>query len=124
MSVQCNQYFCYGYMLDFNKARDALIKLYGEEGYEQNVADVYYDSAFEKEITEVYGCSMIMDGMNGKYIFFGHIYAKSENHQPLETTHIPELTERVKIITEHELNRIFGTDFGVKPEFIFLTHYR
>lgn len=123
MSVQCNQYFCYGYMLDYTAARDKLIELHGEDGYEE-LSDEYYDGAFKKEITKVHECSMIIDGMDGKYIFFGHIYAKSENHRPMETTRIPELTERVKIITEHELKRVFGTDFDIEPGFILLTHYR
>jgi hypothetical protein len=123
MSVQCNQYFCYGYMLDFDEVRQKLIEEYGEEGYEE-ICDQYHDNAFKKEIKEVHACSMIMDGMNGEYVFFGHIYSKSENGQPLNTFRIPELTITDKVITEHELRRMFGTDFDVKPDFILLTHYR
>ena len=76
MSVQRNQYFAYGYMLDFTEARDHLVDLLGEDGY-TGLSDKYHDSAFDDKIVEVHGCSMIEDGMNGKYTFFGKIYAKS-----------------------------------------------
>ena len=49
MSVQCNQYFCYGYMLDYTAARDKLIESLGEEGYEE-LSDDYYDGAFKKKV--------------------------------------------------------------------------
>lgn len=123
MSVQCNQYVCYGYMLDFKEARDILIEQLGEEGYEE-FADKYHDNAFKPEIVEVHGCSMIEDGMNGDYTFFGKIYAKSSNYEPLETMEIPEPTDRDRIITEHEFTRIFGTHFDAKPKLQIIAHYR
>lgn len=124
MSVQCNQYLGWGYMLDFTKAQDVLVSLNGEEGYEE-IADKYHDNAFKPDIVEVYGCSMIEDGMNGEYTFFGKIFAKSENDVPLSTTSMPEVTERDRIITEHEFKRMFGELFNSdKPQYYLITHYR
>lgn len=123
MSVQCNQYLAYGYKIDFGTAREQLIEIYGEDGYTA-LSDKYHDSAFDDKIVEVYGCSMIEDGMNGKYTFFGKIYAKSSNYEHLETTEINSaVPERDRIITEHEFQRIFGYTPG-EPKFYIITHYR
>lgn len=125
MSVQCNQYLAWGYMLDFKKAREVLIELNGgEEGYAE-LADKYSDNAFKPDIVEVYGCSMIEDGMAGEYTFFGKIFAKSENDVPLSTMSMPEVTERDRIITEHEFKRVFGEMFNSdNPQYYLITHYR
>lgn len=123
MSVQRNQYLVYGYMLDFKEARAILIATLGEETY-QEVSEQYSDNAFTPEIVEVHGCSMIEDGMGGDYTFFGKIYAKSENYEVLETTTFPEVSERDRIITEHEFERLFGKDRGYEPTTYLITHYR
>ena len=123
MSVQCNQYVAYGYMLNFKDARSHLVESLGEEGYEE-LADKYGDNAFKPDIVEVYGCSMIEDGMGGKYTFFGKIYAKSSNYEPLESMEVPEVSERDRIITEHEFGRIFGTNFEAEPKLHIIAHYR
>ena len=124
MSVQCNQYLGWGYMLDFKKAQEVLVKLLGEEGYE-DLADKYGDSAFDDVIVEQYGCSMIEDGMGGKYTFFGKVFAKSENYEHLQTTSMPEVDDKTRIVTEHEFNRIFGEMFNAdKPQYFLITHYR
>lgn len=123
MSVQCNQYIAYGYMLDFKQAREILIGLHGEEGYEL-LADEYGDNAFKPDIVEVHDCSMIEDGMNGEYTFFGKIYAKSSNYEPLESMTIPEPTVRDKIIVEHEFKRVFDNQLDAEPAVHFIAHYR
>lgn len=123
MSVQCNQYIAYGYMLDFKEAREILVDLHGEEGYEE-LEDKYGDNAFKPDIVEVHGCSMIEDGMGGKYTFFGKIYAKSENYEPLVSMSIPEPTERDRIITEHEFKRVFDNRLNAEPSMHFIAHYR
>ena len=124
MSVQTNQYLGWGYLIDFKKARDVLVDKHPEEGYE-NLSDEYHDSAFDDEIVEVHGCSMIEDGMNGDYTFFGKIYAKSSNGELLSTMEMPEVTERDRIITEHEFSRVFCEMFNAdKPQYFLITHYR
>lgn len=123
MSVQRNQYLCYGYMLDFTQAKNHLEAVLGEDGY-TDFSDKYYDSAFNDDIVQQHGCSMLEDGMGGKYTFFGKIYAKSSNYEVLETTEFTEPDDRTRIITEHEFRRIFGEDFDVEPRTYLLTHYR
>ncbi len=123
MSVQRNQYLGFGYMIDFKEAREHHIEKRGEQGYEE-LSDNYHDSAFDDKIVEVLGCSMIEDGMNGDYTFFGKIYAKSENYETINTTELPTVAERDRIITEHEFTRIFGTDYELEPKLYIITHYR
>lgn len=123
MSVQRNQYLGYGYMLDFNTAKQILVDAHGEEGYE-NISNQYHDNAFKPDIVEVHGCSMIEDGMNGKYTFFGKIYAKSTNYEVIETRVLTKPSVRDRTIVEHEFARIFGKDRDVKPELYIISHYR
>lgn len=123
MSVQRNQYVGFGFMIDFKEAREHLIEKLTEQGYE-DLSDQYHDSAFDDKIVEVHGCSMIEDGMNGDYTFFGKIYAKSEDHSAIDTMELPAVTERDRIITEHEFTRIFGTDYELEPKLYIITHYR
>jgi hypothetical protein len=123
MSVQRNQYVGFGFMIDFKEARQTLIDSLGEEGYEE-FSDKYSDNAFNDEIVEVHGCSIIEDGMNGDYTFFGKIYAKSEDHSTIDTMELPAVSERDRIITEHEFTRIFGTDYELEPKLYIITHYR
>ncbi len=67
---------------------------------------------------------MIVDGMDGDYVYFGKVFQKSENHEPLQTTAMPKVTAKIKKNVEEQLIKIFGQDFGIKPAVILLTHYR
>ncbi len=124
MSVQVNQYLCYGYLLDYKEARNYLVEKHGEDKYEE-ISDDYHDSAFKKEIKEINGCSMIEDGMNGKYTFFGKIFTKSENYEHLQTTVIKKVKKHVKLMVDYEFKNLFGDSFlDYEPSMILLTHYR
>lgn len=127
MSVQCNQYLGYGYMLEYQEVYDFFQGCGGTDYWEDQICDTYYDSAFDDKIKEVYGCSMIVDGMDGKYVFFGKLYAKSKNHVALDSMEIPNPSERDRIITEHEFGRVFeGFTPSVEPtaQLQLITHYR
>lgn len=125
MSVQMNQYLCYGYLLDYGKAREIMNVKHSEEVAEE-ILDKYFDSAFEKEIVEVDGCSLILDGMDGEYIFFGKIFYKSKVYEPLQTVSIPKVSSKIKKNIEDQLQKIFGEEVrnDNKPGVILLTHYR
>lgn len=125
MSVQCNQYLCYGYKFDYETAAKFLKEKLGEDGYE-DFFDEYSDRAFDSEIVEVNDCSMLWDFMEGEWIFFGKIYAKSDNYEPLSFSPIP-ITPKIEdeIITKHEFKRIFGTTFeNVTPQMHLIALYR
>ncbi len=123
MSVQMNQYLAYGYYLPFKESEKALLEKHGEEGRDE-IFDNYYDSAFDKEIKEVNGCSLISDGMCGKYNFFGKVFEKSEVYHPLDTQFFPKVTAKIKKNLQEEVIKIFGTDCDIKPAMVLLTHYR
>ena len=127
MSVQCNQYIGYGYMMEYDDVHDFFQKHGGADYWEDQICDTYHDSAFDDKIKEVYGCSMIIDGMDGKYVFFGKLYAKSKNHSALDSMEIPTPTERDRIITEHEFRRVFeGFEpcEWLEPKLHYIAHYR
>lgn len=118
-----NQYLVYGFMLPFKESEKVLDEKYGESGKDE-LFDKYYDSAFDKKITEVDGCSLISDGMNGGYNFFGKIFQKSEVHEPLMTSEFPKVSSKIKKNVEAELLKVFGSTLDVKPKVFLLTHYR
>ena len=122
MSVQMNQYLGFGYMLDYDGARQVLDNQFSEDELDDFFTK-YYDSAFEKKIVEVNGFSMIPDGMDGRYIFFGKIFKKSTVYEPLSTTVMPKITTKMKKALSEEFNKLFG-DMEDKPATILLTHYR
>lgn len=123
MSVQFNQYMVYGYMLPYKETKRKLEERLSEDEYE-NMMDVYHDSAYKQEIVEINGCSCIIDGMGGKYIFFGKIYAKSENYYPLNSMTFPKVTTKIKKAVEEEFKKVMNFDTEIKPQLQILTHYR
>lgn len=123
MGVQTNQYSGFGYWLDYKQAEAALEAKYDEDGIEE-IFDKYHDSAYDQEIVEVNGFSMISDGMSGEYFFFGKIDAKSEVHEPLDVAVAKVPSAKVKKALKEEIVNVFGTDFGIKPGSIVFTHYR
>ena len=123
MSVQTNQYAGFGYWLDYKKAEAALEDKYDENQIE-DIFDKYHDSAFDDKIVEINGFSMITDGMDGKYFFFGKIDAKSEVYQPLHVVVSKVHSAKVKKSLKEEIVNVFGTDFNMKPVSLVFTHYR
>lgn len=123
MSVQTNQYAGFGYWLDYKQAEAALEAKYDTDQIE-DIFDKYHDSAFDKKIVEINGFSMITDGMDGNYFFFGKIDAKSEVYEPLNVTIAKIPSTKVKKSLKEEIVNVFGTDFNMKPVSLVFTHYR
>ncbi len=125
MSVQINQYYGYGYYLPYKEARDLLIEKYGEDKYEE-ISDQYHDSAFKNDIVAINGCSMIEDGMNGKYCFFGKVFEKASNGEYLETIEIKKVKKHIKLLISYEFKKLFGDDAfeDFQPISILITRYR
>lgn len=125
MSVQMNQYLCFGFLLDYKAAKAALKQGRTGEEYDE-LLEAYYDSAFDAKIVEVNGCSMIEDGMDGKYCFFGKVFAKSKVYEPLDTVACPTPSRSTKQNVMAEAARVFGSELlgTKKPTALILTHYR
>lgn len=123
MSVQMNQYIGYGFLLDYKLAEKALEAKYSEDEIE-NIFDKYNDSAFTKELVEIDGCSLISDGMNSKYMFFGKLFKKSDNYEPLDTTAMPKVGAKIKKSVREKFLNLFGTDLNVQPSVVLFTLYR
>lgn len=126
MSLQINNYLFYGYRLDYKEANEVLLKSFdnNELAFDE-LLDLYHDNQFSEEIVEVNGCSMISDGMDGEYVFFGKVLSKSKDHEQLETQKIkkPKKAEQEKI--EREFNRLFNEHFAdKKADLYFIAHYR
>ncbi len=124
MSVQINQYLVYGFYLPFKEARQFLIDKHTEDGYTE-IADNYHDSAFKKDIVAINGCSLIEDGMNGEYTFFGKIFKKASDGCHLETSEMPKVGKKIKDNVIKEFEEMFGNKFTeYKPKIMLITHYR
>lgn len=126
MSVQSNQYYGYGYFLPYKDAKAALEEKYGEEFSDEldGFYDTYSDSAFNDKVVEVNDCSLIIDGMNGEYVFFGKLFAKSANGSYLNKVVISPVKTKVKNNVKQQLLEVFGREFSVKPQTVVFTHYR
>ena len=123
MSVQCNTYVGFGYMLNYKIAQEFLKNKWGEDGREE-LMDKYHDNAFKSEIVEINGFSLIVDGMNGDYTFFGKLFAKSKTYEQLETMEVPKISAKLKKALDEEMLNIFGIDVGVAPKMMIIVHYR
>jgi hypothetical protein len=123
MSVQMNQYLTYGYMLDYDEGQTALEEKVTPDGID-DVYDKYYDSAYDEEIVEINGFSLIPDCMDGGYIFFGKIFKKSDVDQPLPSSTIPEISEEMKSALMTEFKSLFGDTLKDTAQVHLLTHYR
>jgi len=110
-------------MLPFNTSELALNQKYSMDE-KDDLFDKYHDSAFDEKVVEINGCSIISDGMDGNYNFFGKIFKKSKNYEHIQTTKMPKVSSKVKKNVEGEIIKVFGTTLNVKPDFYLLTHYR
>ncbi len=124
MSVQINQYLVYGFYLPFKEARQYLNDKYTEDGYTE-IADKYHDSAFKKDIVSINDCSMIEDGMNGEYTFFGKIFKKTSDGCHLETSEMPKVGKKIKDNVKKEFEAMFRDKFSdFHAKIMLITHYR
>lgn len=125
MSVQINQYHCFGYMLPYKEALEALDKKLGSKDLREELLEKFHDSAFDSKIVDVDGVSLIFDGMGGKYVFFGKVYQKSKDGEYLDTLYLEKPKKYVKLMVSYKFKEYFGDTLEVqKPKTILLTHYR
>lgn len=124
MSIQINQYLVYGFYLPFKEARQCLIDKHTEDGYDE-IADKYHDNAFKKDIVAINDCSLIEDGMNGEYTFFGKIFKKASDGCHLETSEMPKVGKKIKDNVKKEFEAMFGDKFSdFHAKIMLITHYR
>jgi hypothetical protein len=126
MSTQINQYMVFGFMMDYKKARQSLVDKWGEEKMEE-LLDQYHDSAFDRKIVEINGCSLIMDGCAGKYLFFGKIFSKTNDGEYLSTQKVEKIKKHIKLTVAYESKAVFGEEFILEqdpPSRFLMTHYR
>lgn len=125
MSVQVNQYHCFGYMLPYKEALESLDKKCGSEDLREEILDKFYDSAYNQDIVSIDGISLLLDGMGGKYLFFGKIFSKSKNHEFLDTIQFKKPKKHIKLLVEFKFKEYFDSSFqDVCPETYLITHYR
>ena len=115
MSVQVNDYLIHG------------IKLPYESGAEDKYED-YKDSAFEG-IKEKNGLCVICDGMNGKYIFIGHVLAKSKDEERIADEPICINKEDVDRFARGRIAYLIYKEFNLEisttdVKLWLVTHYR
>lgn len=126
MSVQVNNYIMYGYHLNYEDARAALLKnLGGDEEKLEELLDNYSHSAYNSNVVKINGCSIVDDPMDGKDFFFGKVYAKSIDGEYLNTRKIKKPKKEVREKIHQEFIRLFGNDFStVKPGMYLVVNYR
>lgn len=121
MSVQTNQYLGYGFMLPYS-VLDVLQDKMSESELDE-LLDSFHDSAFNEKIVEIDGVSMLVDGMNGDFVFFGKVYAKSSDGFPLSTQKMPQVSLETQVLVSTQMRKYFGPQ-EVPAELMLITLYR
>lgn len=74
----------------------------------EKIYDDYDDNPYKEEVTKTKnGLTIVVDGMNGKYIFFGKIIQKALDHDGLDFTVFEEIDEKDKEEIVKEASKIF-----------------
>lgn len=123
MSVQVNQYLGYGFFMPYKQAIEAMENKYDENAIE-DIFNKYHDSAFKSEIVAINDCSMIVDGMSAEFIFFGFVAQKSKNDEYLNSMVMEKPKAKIVKNVEAGMLEMFGSNFGMKPNFVLITLYR
>jgi hypothetical protein len=74
----------------------------------EKIYDDYDDNPYKEEVTKTKsGLTIVVDGMNGKYIFFGKIVQKALDYDGLDFTVFEEIDEKNKEEVVKEASKIF-----------------
>lgn len=99
MSVKMNNYVLFGRKFDYDKLRDTL-------GEDDDRLDPYRDS-HKGDANPKDGVTVLVDGMNGEYVFIGHVIAKSEEGQGFEApVEIPVVTTEMNAAVFGAINKL------------------
>lgn len=122
MSTAINQYILLGFRLDYNEAFGLLETKYGSSNCE-DVREHYEDNGYKKEIKQMNGMTIISDGMDGEYFYFGIVKEKAREGEFVNSFEFgkPVATELKQIQTQAQ--ELFGREFENKPTWHVLTHY-
>ena len=77
--------------------------------------ETYHDNPYKEHVGSHNGLTMITDGMNGEYIFFGFVMAKADQYSGLEVVDVEEC-----VGYKHEVEEAIYREFdrlGVKMLF-------
>jgi len=74
----------------------------------EKIYDDYDDNPYKEEVTKTKsGLTIVVDGMNGKYVFFGKIVQKALDHDGLDFTVFEEIDEKDKAEVVKEASKAF-----------------
>ena len=117
MSVQTNNYVGFGAMVDYPEPYEVLDHF-----------DDYLDSAYNTEIVEIDGISVIADGMGAEYVFFGKLFYKSQVYEDIDYFLNKKLefhlTKQEKLDIMLKVDIMYPTSYDKKFEWVKFTHYR
>lgn len=126
MSVQINQYFGFGKVLDGKEVK-AWEMRYGKDFYNE-LERFCGDSAFKEEIAEHDGLTLLYDGMNGESHFIGRILNKTTDHRFMDSFSFSDvrLRRKEKEYVATQLRMIIELqDFkDIKNDYHFITFCR
>lgn len=75
----------------------------------EKIYDDYDDNPYKEKVTKTKsGLTIVVDGMNGKYIFFGKIIQKALDHDGLDFCVFEEIDEKDKEEVVEEASKIFN----------------
>ncbi len=91
-----------------------------------DITDKYDDNSYESDITACNGLTMVRDGMNGEYVFFGEVIAKniecSDGFDPINVDEFIKEEDRVERWIKDEMKTL-GIKLPFKVSVYIFTHW-
>ena len=110
-----------GISLGYNKANRLMQAQHGEQA--NDVQEKYEDNGYEKCIGHFEGMTLIADGMNGAYMFFGIVKKKTQADEWLGSVSIERPKPKEVRLVQEKAKALFGLDFMASPGWHFITHW-
>lgn len=91
----------------------------------EKIYDDYDDNPYKEEVAKTKsGFTIVVDGMNGKYIFFGKIVQKALDHDGLDFTVFEKLSKKQKEEIIEEASKVFNFEIKASDvKHIVFTHW-
>ena len=121
MGSTVNQYLMLGIRLGYDEADQLMKAQHGEQA--SDVQEKYEDNGYEEGIGHFEGVSLIADGMNGEYMFFGIIKKKTRADDWLENVSIERPKPKDVRLVQEKAKALFGLDAVASPGWHVITHW-
>lgn len=121
MGTVVNQYLMFGIRLDYKEANRLITQTHGDAA--EDIQDKYEDNGYKKEIIHFEGVTLISDGMDGEYAFFGIVRQKARLDGWINSVSIERAKAKDIRLVQEKAKALFGESFICTPGWHVVTHW-